>query len=134
MDIHSTRWPPSPLRPITSHFHLTHTNKYSLQEISTLPEIASSMVFSHLNTPESSILLGNMYMYYLVKPLYWNKRKQPLKRAPLNKVKSLENTCEKVHVHVHIYFSKILHNLKVTGTTIFKIKLFFLIKYLTFLK
>ena len=36
-----------------------------------------------LNTPGSSIILGNMYS--LVKPLYWNKRKQSLKGVPLSR-------------------------------------------------
>ena len=53
-------------------------NKYSLQEISApLDKVWSYLVFSHLNTPGNSIFLGNLYS--LVKPLYWNKRKQPLK-------------------------------------------------------
>ena len=33
-------------------------------------ETVSSVVFSHLNTPASSIFLGNMDS--LEKPLYWN--------------------------------------------------------------
>ena len=38
-------------------------NKYSLQEISTPLEIVWSVVFLHLNSPGSNILLGNMYSF-----------------------------------------------------------------------
>ena len=58
-------------------------NKYSLQEISTPLEIVWSVAFSHLSTPGSSIFLGNMYS--LVKPFYWNKRKQRLRGVSLNR-------------------------------------------------
>ena len=51
-------------------------NKYSHLEISTPLEVVWSVVFSHLNTPGSSIFLGNMCS--LMKLLYINKRKQQL--------------------------------------------------------
>ena len=46
---------------------LPQGNIYSIQ-------IVWSVAFKNFNTPVSSIFLGKMYA--LVKPLYWNKRKQ----------------------------------------------------------
>ena len=52
-------------------------SNYSLQEMSTSLGIVWNVVFPNLFTPGISIYLGNMYS--LVKPLHWDKRKQPLK-------------------------------------------------------
>ena len=61
---------PSNYLPGNSYSPSTHllVNKYSLQEISTPLETVWCVVFSHLNTPGSSIFLVDIYSP--VKPLY----------------------------------------------------------------
>ena len=59
-------------------------NKFSVLGISTPLDIDWIVVYSHLTTPGNNIFLGNMYS--LVKPLCWNKQKQPLKGVLLNSV------------------------------------------------
>ena len=58
-----------------------------------------SVVFPNLNTLGTSISLGKMYS--LVKPLYWNKRKQLLKGVFFKWEQNLKNSFSKVSVHVY---------------------------------
>ena len=96
----------------------------SVQVVSTPLKTVWSVVFSHLNTPRSSIFLGNMYSP--VNPLYWNKRTQPLKCVPLNScfLKGKQNPWKipVKTVRVHIYITEILLKLKVISFHIFKIQ------------
>ena len=80
-------------------------NTYSLQKISTPLGIVWSVLFSRLNTPGSSIFLGNTYS--LVKPLYWNKRKQPFKGFSLNRCSQKVNKIFEKYLWKSSWFSKV---------------------------
>ena len=105
-------------------------NSVNLSQISLL-----NMWLLSANIPLGSIFLGNMY--FIAKPVYWNKRKQPLKNIPQNRCsyrasKILEkylwkSSClclvfkdfVKIESCFFIYFLN-------SGTAIFKERLFFL--------
>ena len=116
-------------------------SKYSLHEISNPLEIVWRVVFSLLNTSGSSIILGNIYS--LVKPLYWNKRKQPLKSIPLHRCsKKVSKIFQKYQWKISCLWLFLNHFTKIesfflfwkSGTTIFKEQLFFLNKTRIFSK
>ena len=70
--------------PVIIYWQITTyllVNKYSLQEVSIHVEIIWSVLLSISNFPGNSIFLGNVYS--IVKPLYRNIEKQPLKVVPL---------------------------------------------------